>query len=71
MTLNNSGITVIQSQVIVPSVVALDGETGQLDMTGDANVTLTGASVSGNIGNVLIWQNIAPTVTTTWNEVAA
>ena len=71
MTLNNSGITVIQSQLIIPSTTALVGHTGDEEVTGDANVTLTGVSVSGNIGNVLIWQNIAPTVTTTWNEVAA
>ena len=70
-TLNNSGITVIQSQLIIPSPVTGTGFIGATMETGDANVTLTGVSVSGNIGNVLIWQNIAPTVTTTWNEVAA
>jgi len=71
MALNNSGITVIQSQLIIPSSDAMVGHTGDEEVTGDANVTLTGVSVSGNIGNVLIWQKIAPTATTTWNEVAA
>lgn len=71
MTLNNSGINVIQSQLIKPSLDGLSGTIGDVSINASANVTLTGVSVSGNIGNVLIWQNIAPTVTTTWNEVAA
>jgi len=71
MALNNSGIVVIQSQLIIPSPLTGTGLIGATSETGDANVTLTGLSVSGNIGNVLIWQNIAPTATTTWNEVAA
>lgn len=70
-TLNNSGIVVIQSQLIRPSGFVINGAVAAPDATGDANVALTGVGVSGIIGNVLIWQKIAPTATVIWNEVAA
>jgi len=69
--LNNDDITVIQSQVIRQTGVQAAGTADPVDITADANLTLTGVSGTGNIGSILIWNQIAPTPTATWNEVAA
>ena len=70
-TLNGSGITVIQSQLIKQTGFEATGSIDMLEITADANLTLTGVSGTGNIGSILIWNQISPTPTATWNEVAA
>ena len=70
-TLNGNGITVIQSQLIKQTGFEANGDLDMPEIKGDANLTLTGVGGTGNIGSILIWNQISPTPTATWNEVAA
>lgn len=60
---------------VIPNVInqsqQLLGQVGTLAMTGDSNVYLTGVEGIGRVSTPLIWGEIRPNVSTTWNEVAA
>ena len=44
---------------------------GLKSVTGGAIVTLTGVQASGEVGNVILWGNIAPSVNQIWTPIAA
>ena len=44
---------------------------GGTSATGDALVTLTGVQASGEVGNVILWGDIVPSVDQIWTTIAA
>ena len=47
------------------------GQVGTLTFNAKANVTLTGLSATGEVGNPFKWQKVDDSQTPNWKEIAA